>query len=102
MSWSTSLRRAPISMVSSRAAPSSITPTAKPSPRPAPAVRPPSTPNGGWPASTPLRSLPPARTDRPPPDDLPAQPMLNRQEPTCLLYTSDAADEEDSVDLGGR
>ena len=21
---------------------------------------------------------------------------------TCLLYTSDAADEEDSVDLGGR
>src|SRR5664279_6633987 len=22
--------------------------------------------------------------------------------PTCLLYTSDAADEEDSVDLGGR
>src|SRR5665648_1294844 len=24
------------------------------------------------------------------------------QEITCLLYTSDAADEEDSVDLGGR
>eukprot|EP00658_Telonema_sp_P-2_P083633 TRINITY_DN9110_c0_g2_i3.p1 TRINITY_DN9110_c0_g2~~TRINITY_DN9110_c0_g2_i3.p1 ORF type:complete len:150 (-),score=13.76 TRINITY_DN9110_c0_g2_i3:16-465(-) len=24
------------------------------------------------------------------------------REPTCLLYTSDAADEEDSVDLGGR
>eukprot|EP00658_Telonema_sp_P-2_P000608 TRINITY_DN10227_c0_g2_i1.p1 TRINITY_DN10227_c0_g2~~TRINITY_DN10227_c0_g2_i1.p1 ORF type:complete len:104 (-),score=26.75 TRINITY_DN10227_c0_g2_i1:63-374(-) len=24
------------------------------------------------------------------------------QEPSCLLYTSDAADEEDSVDLGGR
>ena len=22
--------------------------------------------------------------------------------PACLLYTSDAADEEDSVDLGGR
>ena len=22
--------------------------------------------------------------------------------PNCLLYTSDAADEEDSVDLGGR
>eukprot|EP00656_Telonema_subtile_P036070 TRINITY_DN40030_c0_g1_i1.p1 TRINITY_DN40030_c0_g1~~TRINITY_DN40030_c0_g1_i1.p1 ORF type:complete len:203 (-),score=25.74 TRINITY_DN40030_c0_g1_i1:72-680(-) len=25
-----------------------------------------------------------------------------REEGTCLLYTSDAADEEDSVDLGGR
>src|SRR5664279_3688829 len=25
-----------------------------------------------------------------------------RKYPTCLLYTSDAADEEDSVDLGGR
>src|SRR5674536_266035 len=25
-----------------------------------------------------------------------------RQASTCLLYTSDAADEEDSVDLGGR
>ena len=24
------------------------------------------------------------------------------QRQTCLLYTSDAADEEDSVDLGGR
>ena len=24
------------------------------------------------------------------------------QDWTCLLYTSDAADEEDSVDLGGR
>eukprot|EP00658_Telonema_sp_P-2_P035096 TRINITY_DN25572_c0_g1_i2.p1 TRINITY_DN25572_c0_g1~~TRINITY_DN25572_c0_g1_i2.p1 ORF type:complete len:112 (-),score=34.46 TRINITY_DN25572_c0_g1_i2:11-346(-) len=35
------------------------------------------------------------------------QPSLPHQEPfetpqsTCLLYTSDAADEEDSVDLGG-
>src|SRR5665648_834067 len=28
-----------------------------------------------------------------------APDMLNR---ACLLYTSDAADEEDSVDLGGR
>src|SRR5664279_3652803 len=30
-------------------------------------------------------------------------PALLRQDPYgCLLYTSDAADEEDSVDLGGR
>ena len=28
--------------------------------------------------------------------------MLTAQRPTCLLYTSDAADEEDSVALGGR
>ena len=27
---------------------------------------------------------------------------LGEFSPTCLLYTSDAADEEDSVDLGGR
>ena len=27
---------------------------------------------------------------------------FNNQRNTCLLYTSDAADEEDSVDLGGR
>ena len=27
---------------------------------------------------------------------------LKKQHPCCLLYTSDAADEEDSVDLGGR
>src|SRR5664280_1770441 len=26
----------------------------------------------------------------------------SRNSPVCLLYTSDAADEEDSVDLGGR
>ena len=26
----------------------------------------------------------------------------NRESWSCLLYTSDAADEEDSVDLGGR
>ena len=30
--------------------------------------------------------------------DVPKDSMLT----TCLLYTSDAADEEDSVDLGGR
>ena len=32
-------------------------------------------------------------------------PMLENTErlvTSCLLYTSDAADEEDSVDLGGR
>eukprot|EP00658_Telonema_sp_P-2_P030841 TRINITY_DN23219_c0_g1_i1.p1 TRINITY_DN23219_c0_g1~~TRINITY_DN23219_c0_g1_i1.p1 ORF type:complete len:169 (-),score=24.81 TRINITY_DN23219_c0_g1_i1:2-508(-) len=29
-------------------------------------------------------------------------PPDNEQANTCLLYTSDAADEEDSVDLGGR
>eukprot|EP00658_Telonema_sp_P-2_P067630 TRINITY_DN56556_c0_g1_i1.p1 TRINITY_DN56556_c0_g1~~TRINITY_DN56556_c0_g1_i1.p1 ORF type:complete len:173 (+),score=23.45 TRINITY_DN56556_c0_g1_i1:246-764(+) len=28
--------------------------------------------------------------------------IANDELPTCLLYTSDAADEEDSVDLGGR
>ena len=28
--------------------------------------------------------------------------VLNARAETCLLYTSDAADEEDSVDLGGR
>ena len=27
---------------------------------------------------------------------------LKRLQQICLLYTSDAADEEDSVDLGGR
>src|SRR5664279_575676 len=27
---------------------------------------------------------------------------ITEQHPDCLLYTSDAADEEDSVDLGGR
>eukprot|EP00658_Telonema_sp_P-2_P067983 TRINITY_DN56920_c0_g1_i1.p2 TRINITY_DN56920_c0_g1~~TRINITY_DN56920_c0_g1_i1.p2 ORF type:complete len:140 (+),score=32.25 TRINITY_DN56920_c0_g1_i1:440-859(+) len=35
--------------------------------------------------------------------ELEQQPALfTAQLPTCLLYTSDAADEEDSVDLGGR
>ena len=29
-------------------------------------------------------------------------PVKLRPYRTCLLYTSDAADEEDSVDLGGR
>src|SRR5665648_239931 len=28
--------------------------------------------------------------------------LLNASRVACLLYTSDAADEEDSVDLGGR
>eukprot|EP00658_Telonema_sp_P-2_P038860 TRINITY_DN27804_c0_g1_i2.p1 TRINITY_DN27804_c0_g1~~TRINITY_DN27804_c0_g1_i2.p1 ORF type:complete len:104 (+),score=14.76 TRINITY_DN27804_c0_g1_i2:219-530(+) len=28
--------------------------------------------------------------------------MINARHSACLLYTSDAADEEDSVDLGGR
>ena len=32
-------------------------------------------------------------------DDLIHSPIYNQ---ACLLYTSDAADEEDSVDLGGR
>ena len=32
---------------------------------------------------------------------LPLQRVHNEAFPTCLLYTSDAADEEDSVDLGG-
>src|SRR5664280_3660983 len=30
------------------------------------------------------------------------QPARSSRPETCLLYTSDAADEEDSVDLGGR
>src|SRR5674536_402689 len=29
-------------------------------------------------------------------------PLFRQEILTCLLYTSDAADEEDSVDLGGR
>ena len=38
---------------------------------------------------------------------VPAQDMFGReqivmQESSCLLYTSDAADERSSVDLGGR
>src|SRR5664280_872111 len=32
----------------------------------------------------------------------PFQNPSNAEPPSCLLYTSDAADEEDSVDLGGR
>src|SRR5665648_1303542 len=32
----------------------------------------------------------------------PLQPHTRRERESCLLYTSDAADEEDSVDLGGR
>eukprot|EP00658_Telonema_sp_P-2_P041193 TRINITY_DN29458_c0_g1_i2.p1 TRINITY_DN29458_c0_g1~~TRINITY_DN29458_c0_g1_i2.p1 ORF type:complete len:525 (+),score=231.30 TRINITY_DN29458_c0_g1_i2:178-1752(+) len=34
--------------------------------------------------------------------NLPFTPRPERMEEDCLLYTSDAADEEDSVDLGGR
>ena len=30
------------------------------------------------------------------------QGFINMGASTCLLYTSDAADEEDSVDFGGR
>src|SRR5674536_326464 len=30
------------------------------------------------------------------------RPLAEVLAPACLLYTSDAADEEDSVDLGGR
>src|SRR5664279_744603 len=43
-----------------------------------------------------------------PPAPLPAPAAIERRNPDgapprcCLLYTSDAADEEDSVDLGGR
>ena len=29
-------------------------------------------------------------------------PVVQKLDSACLLYTSDAADEEDSVDLGGR
>eukprot|EP00658_Telonema_sp_P-2_P025847 TRINITY_DN20418_c0_g1_i1.p1 TRINITY_DN20418_c0_g1~~TRINITY_DN20418_c0_g1_i1.p1 ORF type:complete len:116 (-),score=31.96 TRINITY_DN20418_c0_g1_i1:126-473(-) len=32
----------------------------------------------------------------------PLNDSINTMVVTCLLYTSDAADEEDSVDLGGR
>ena len=31
-----------------------------------------------------------------------SQPTARKQKNTCLLYTSDAADERSSVDLGGR
>ena len=34
--------------------------------------------------------------------DLTARPFLSIGIKTCLLYTSDAADERSSVDLGGR
>eukprot|EP00658_Telonema_sp_P-2_P004376 TRINITY_DN11639_c0_g1_i1.p1 TRINITY_DN11639_c0_g1~~TRINITY_DN11639_c0_g1_i1.p1 ORF type:complete len:113 (-),score=32.92 TRINITY_DN11639_c0_g1_i1:96-434(-) len=34
--------------------------------------------------------------------DDPMTPVFPENPNTCLLYTSDAADEEDSVDLGGR
>eukprot|EP00658_Telonema_sp_P-2_P012366 TRINITY_DN14711_c0_g1_i2.p1 TRINITY_DN14711_c0_g1~~TRINITY_DN14711_c0_g1_i2.p1 ORF type:complete len:123 (-),score=14.45 TRINITY_DN14711_c0_g1_i2:32-400(-) len=35
-------------------------------------------------------------------DGTPLVAMAIRRNHSCLLYTSDAADEEDSVDLGGR
>src|SRR5664280_1956690 len=41
----------------------------------------------------------PARTSASEPRGRESTTMATR---TCLLYTSDAADEEDSVDLGGR
>src|SRR5665648_1285194 len=37
-----------------------------------------------------------------PPHTVRSQERLSGQAGSCLLYTSDAADEEDSVDLGGR
>ena len=52
--WSRAAPRAPRSKGCSRAATSSTTPTARPSPRQAPAVRPPSTPSAGS-----LKPLPP-------------------------------------------
>ena len=36
-----------------------------------------------------------------PPPELPPEVLTNLFQ-TCLLYTSDAADERSSVDLGGR
>src|SRR5664280_3884645 len=42
-------------------------------------------------------------TKGPRPAPTPSRPQLERLcQRRCLLYTSDAADEEDSVDLGGR
>ena len=35
-------------------------------------------------------------------DVRPPQSAEDRRETACLLYTSDAAEEEDSVDLGAR
>eukprot|EP00658_Telonema_sp_P-2_P000478 TRINITY_DN10182_c0_g2_i4.p1 TRINITY_DN10182_c0_g2~~TRINITY_DN10182_c0_g2_i4.p1 ORF type:complete len:105 (-),score=23.04 TRINITY_DN10182_c0_g2_i4:63-377(-) len=49
--------------------------------------------------------LPQRLCDRPPQRHRQAYPLTHRlplHTHTCLLYTSDAADEEDSVDLGGR
>ena len=34
--------------------------------------------------------------------EIPIPPPIHIEARACLLYTSDAADEEDSVDLGGR
>src|SRR5665648_655002 len=37
-----------------------------------------------------------------PETNITTQPVIDKKNDNCLLYTSDAADEEDSVDLGGR
>src|SRR5665648_1148266 len=52
---------------------------------------------------SPLPAIYPPVNARPPPGFLINEPATTSA-PTsvCLLYTSDAADEEDSVDLGGR
>ena len=54
--------------------------------------RPPSTPRTAWARSSPVSALRPTPNSTPP-----ATTSL-----ICLLYTSDAADERSSVDLGGR
>eukprot|EP00658_Telonema_sp_P-2_P047543 TRINITY_DN36174_c0_g1_i1.p1 TRINITY_DN36174_c0_g1~~TRINITY_DN36174_c0_g1_i1.p1 ORF type:complete len:128 (+),score=55.68 TRINITY_DN36174_c0_g1_i1:31-414(+) len=52
--------------------------------------------------STATTATPPTPTPTTPstPTSTPTSPSTSSA--TCLLYTSDAADEEDSVDLGGR
>src|SRR5674536_407218 len=53
------------------------------------------------PCSPPIR--PPTRSTSSTTTSCPtAAPVRSARDGTCLLYTSDAADEEDSVDLGGR
>src|SRR5665648_531795 len=63
------------------------------------------TPSPALPAGTRSRSGTPSPRRRPvprtPPEPCPPPPAPSGRAP-CLLYTSDAADEEDSVDLGGR
>src|SRR5674536_338103 len=61
-----------------------------------------SPPTPGAPAAPASTSPPnPASTSCRPPTRPTHTPASSRSK-TCLLYTSDAADEEDSVDLGGR